>query len=59
MFSTSESWLGIGAIVIIAVIVVGLSTCMGKLIISCFGTGQEGGDTSGRNKRAIKLHEAA
>jgi hypothetical protein len=32
---------------------------MGKLIISLFGTGQEGGDTSGRNKRAIKLHEAA
>jgi hypothetical protein len=59
MFSTSESWLAIGAIVIIACIVVGLSTCMGKLIISVFGTGQEGGETSGRNKRAMKLHEAA
>lgn len=59
MVSTSESWLGIGAIVIIAFIVVGLATCMGKLIISLFGTGQGGVETSGRNKKAIKLHEAA
>jgi Na+-transporting methylmalonyl-CoA/oxaloacetate decarboxylase gamma subunit len=48
MFSTSESWLGIGVIMIIAFIVVGLATCMGKLIISFFGTGQEGVETSGQ-----------
>jgi hypothetical protein len=61
MFATSESWLGIGIIVIIGLIVVGLATCMGKLIIWLFGTGQETVETSGKNKTTIKsrLHEAA
>ena len=61
MFSTSESWLGIGIIVMIGLVVVGLATCMGKLIIWLFGTGQGGVETSGRDKATIKsaLHEAA
>ena len=41
MFVTSESWLGIGIIVVIGLMVVGLATCIGKLIIWIFGTGQK------------------
>jgi len=41
MFAMSESWLGIGIIVVIGLMVVGLATCMGKLVIWLFGTGQE------------------
>ncbi len=41
MFSTSDSWLGIGVVVMIGVIVVGLSTGIGKVIIWIFGTGHE------------------
>ncbi|MBX3329661.1 MAG: hypothetical protein KF722_04610 [Nitrospira sp.] len=60
MFSTSESWLGIGIIVMIGLVVMGLATCMGKLIIRLFGTGREAVETSGRDKVTIKsaLHEA-
>ena len=59
MFSTFESWLGIGIVVIIGLIVVGLATCIGKLIIWLFGTGQETIKTSGRDRTSIRLHEAA
>ena len=61
MFATPESWLCIGIVVIIGLIVVGFATCMGRLIIRLFGTGQEAVETSGRDKATIKseLHEAA
>lgn len=41
MFFTSDSWLGIGVVVMIGLVVVGLATCMGKVIIWIFGTGHE------------------
>lgn len=61
MFSTSESWLGIGIVMTIGLVVVGLATCIGKLIIWLFGTGQASVGTSHGNKATIKseLHEAA
>ena len=61
MFSTSESWLGIGIVVIIGLVVVGLAACIGKLIILLFGTGQAAVETSGKDKTTIKskVHEVA
>lgn len=59
MFSTSESWLGIGIVVIIGSIVVGLAVCMGKSVIWLFGTGQAAVKPSGKVKATIKLHETA
>ncbi len=61
MFSASESWVGIGIVAIIGLVIVGLTTCMGKLIIGLFGTGHETPETSGRDKATVKsrLHEVA
>ncbi len=59
MFSTSDSWPGIGIVVIIGSIVVGLAICMGKSVIWLFGTGQEAVDPSGRVNATTKLHEIA
>ena len=61
MFSTSDSWLGLGVVVIIGVFVVGLATCIGRLIIWIFGTGHEATVTSGRDRARGKsaIHEAA
>lgn len=46
MFATSERWLGIGIIVVIGLMVVGLATCIGKVIIWLFGTVQEAVENS-------------
>ncbi len=61
MFSTSESWLGFGIVVMIGLVVVGLAACMGKLIILLFGPVHAAGEVSGKDKATIqsKLHEAA
>ena len=48
MFSTSESWVGIGIVVIIGVVVVGLAACLGTLIIRLFGKEHEAAATSAR-----------
>ena len=55
MLSTPESWLGIGIVVVIGLVVVGLSTCIGKLIIRLFGTEYEAAKTSGRIKQRYNL----
>ena len=61
MFSTFDSWLGLGIVLIIGLVVVGLATGLGKLIIRIFGTGNEAAATSGRDQAPAKsdLHEAA
>lgn len=61
MFFMSDSWFGVGIVAIIGVFVVGLATCMGKLIIWLFGTEHEATITSGRNKTTVKseLHGAS
>lgn len=60
MFSTSDSWLGIGIVVMIGLAVVGLAACMGKLIIVLFGPAHAAEEASGKDHAAIqsKLHEA-
>lgn len=59
MFFMSDSWLGLGVVVMIGVFVVGLATCMGKLIIWIFGTGHDETVTSGEGREMMKseLHE--
>ncbi len=59
MFSTPDSWLGVGIVVMIGSIVAGLAICMGKSVIWLFGTGQEAVEPSGKVKATIKLHETA
>lgn len=61
MFAVSDSWLGLGIVLIIGVIVVGLATCIGKLIIRLFGTRREATENSRRDNVSIKsgFHEAA
>ncbi len=61
MSFTPDSWLGLAVVVIIGLFVVGISTCIGKLIIWIFGTGHEATVTSGRDKATVKsaIHEAA
>jgi len=60
MFSMSDSWLGLGIVLMIGVLVVGLAAWIGKLIIWIFGTGQKATVTSGRDRATArsKLHEA-
>jgi hypothetical protein len=60
MFFMSDSWLGLGVVVMIGAVVVGLATCMGKLIIWIFGTGHEETVTSGEGRETMKseLHRA-
>jgi hypothetical protein len=57
----SDSWLGLGIVALIGVIVVGLAVCTGKLIIWFFGTGREVTETSNRQKetRKSQLHKTA
>ncbi len=61
MFATSDSWLGLGIVLIIGFIVVGLATCMGKLIIRLFGARREATENSRRDHERMKsgFHEAA
>ena len=61
MLSTSDSWLGLGIVLIIGLVVVGLATGLGTLIIRLFGTEHEAAATSCRDKVPANsdLHEAA
>jgi hypothetical protein len=60
MFFTSDSWLGLGIVALIGLIVVGLALCMGKSIIWFFGTGHKATETSGRDKAGnSQVHKAA
>ncbi|HEX6726356.1 MAG TPA: hypothetical protein VF078_03305 [Nitrospira sp.] len=61
MFSTFDSWLGLGIVLIIGLVVVGLAACLGTLIIRLFGTKHEATATAGRDKAPAKsdLHETA
>ncbi|OQW37575.1 MAG: hypothetical protein A4E19_12910 [Nitrospira sp. SG-bin1] len=60
MFVTPDTWIGLGIVVIIAVLVVGHATFLGTLIIWLFGTEQETVETSGRDKTTLRseIHEA-
>lgn len=53
MFSISDSWLGLGIVLMIGVFVVGLATCIGKSIIWIFGTGHDATVTSGKKRATV------
>ncbi len=61
MFSVSDSWLGLGVVVIMGLIIVGLSTFLGKFIIWIFGPESEGGQVTDLQKSRLEspYHEAA
>lgn len=61
MFSVSDSWLGFGVVVMMGLIIVGLSTFLGMLIIWLFGTESEGGKATDLQKSRLEspYHEAA
>jgi hypothetical protein len=61
MSSVSDSWLGVGVVLMMSVIVVGLSTFLGKLIIWLFGTESEGREATDLRKlrRDSACHDAA
>jgi|GEM_PF-5132009 len=62
MFSVSDSWLGFGVVVIMGLIIVGLSTFLGKLIIWLFGPESVGekpliSKNRGWSPRIMKRHD--